>query len=311
MLAHKWRELEDLCERIGALRERLAVACRTGNTGLVDGLTVEMDRATRQRERLVRHISTQLGSAAADHPRASEPLRGGRCRRPAAIPARCRPRIESACRKAQLPRPPCGRQVRHHINLMMVTAPDFFRFTICGIPELGSHCEAGVTHVLSILDPEWPDPPEFEDYAPHRRMALRFHDIIDPLPGRIAPTRDDVSRLLAFGHELSDAETCHLLVHCHAGVSRSTAATALILAQAHPELPAREVFEAVSRLRPRAWPNLRILEFGDELLGRGGEIVAAAGPIYRRVLDREPSFQEAMIEGGRAREVIAALSVAG
>jgi len=73
MLAHEWRELEDLCERIGALRERLAVACRTGNTGLVDGLTVEMDRATRQRERLVRHISTQLGSAAADHPRASEP----------------------------------------------------------------------------------------------------------------------------------------------------------------------------------------------------------------------------------------------
>ena len=73
MLAHEWRELEDLCERIGALRERLAVACQTGNTGLVDGLTVEMDRATRQRERLVRHISTQLGSAAADHPRASEP----------------------------------------------------------------------------------------------------------------------------------------------------------------------------------------------------------------------------------------------
>ena len=190
----------------------------------------------------------------------------------------------------------------------MVTAPDFFRFTICGIPELGSHCEAGVTHVLSILDPEWPDPPEFEDYAPHRRMALRFHDIIDPLPGRIAPTRDDVARLLAFGHELSDAEACHLLVHCHAGVSRSTAATALILAQAHPDRPARDVFDAVSRLRPRAWPNLRILEFGDELLGRGGEIVAAAGPVYRRVLDREPSFQEAMIEGGRAREVIAALS---
>jgi len=118
----------------------------------------------------------------------------------------------------------------------------------------------------------------------------------------------DVSRLLAFGHELSDAETCHLLVHCHAGVSRSTAATALILAQAHPDRPARDVFDAVSRLRPRAWPNLRILEFGDELLGRGGEIVAAAGPVYRRVLDREPSFREAMIEGGRAREVIAALS---
>jgi hypothetical protein len=73
MLAHEWRELEMPCEGIGTLRERLTAACRTGNTGLIEGLTAEMDRATRQRERLVRHISTQLGSAAADHPPASEP----------------------------------------------------------------------------------------------------------------------------------------------------------------------------------------------------------------------------------------------
>jgi predicted protein tyrosine phosphatase len=194
--------------------------------------------------------------------------------------------------------------------MVMATVPEFFQFTICGIPELGSHCEAGVTHVLSILDPEWPEPPEFEDYAPHRRLALRFHDIIEPMPGRCAPNRDDVARLLAFGREVGDPNACHLLVHCHAGVSRSTAATALILAQAHPGRPAREVFDAVSHIRPRAWPNLRILEFGDELLGRGGEIVEAAGAVYRRVLDREPSLQEAMIDGGRAREVIAALSAA-
>lgn len=192
----------------------------------------------------------------------------------------------------------------------MASAAGFFRFTICGIPELGSHCEAGVTHVLSILDPDCPDPLDFQDYAPHRRLALRFHDIIDPMLGRDAPTRHDVIRLLAFGHELGEPDSCHLLVHCHAGVSRSTAATALILAQAHPELPAREVLDAVSRIRPRAWPNLRILEFGDDLLGRGGDLVTAVGAVYRRVLDREPSFQEFMIENGRSREVTAALSAA-
>jgi len=191
----------------------------------------------------------------------------------------------------------------------MATRSESFQVTICGIPELGEHCAAGITHVLSILDPDWPDPSAFAEFAPHRRLALRFHDIIEPVPGRFAPTREDVERLLAFGHELGEAAAAgHLLVHCHAGVSRSTAATALILAQAHPERPARDVLDAVSRIRPRAWPNLRILEFGDELLGRGGEIVAAAGAVYRRVLDRDPSFQEAMIEGGRAREVIAALS---
>jgi predicted protein tyrosine phosphatase len=182
-----------------------------------------------------------------------------------------------------------------------------FRLTICGIPELDEHCAAGVTHVLSILDPDTPDPPAFSAFAPHHRLALRFHDIIETLPDRLAPARADVERLLAFGHELSDTSGNHLLIHCHAGVSRSTASAALILAQARPDRAARDALEAVAQLRPRAWPNLRILEFGDELLSRNGEIVAAAAAIYRRVLDRDPEWQEAMIDGGRSREVRAAL----
>lgn len=185
-----------------------------------------------------------------------------------------------------------------------------FRLTICGIPELDEHCAAGVTHVLSILDPDTPDPPAFSAFAPHRRLALRFHDIIETSLDRLAPERADVERLLAFGHELTDAGQSHLLIHCHAGVSRSTASAALILAQARPERPAREALDAVAQLRPRAWPNLRILEFGDELLGRNGEIITAVAAIYRRVLDRDPEFQEAMIDAGRAREVLAALSKA-
>jgi len=185
-----------------------------------------------------------------------------------------------------------------------------FRLTICGIPELDEHCAAGVTHVLSILDPDMLDPPAFAAFAPHRRLALRFHDIIEPRPNSLAPQKADVERVLAFGRELIEESPAHLLIHCHAGVSRSTASAALILAQARPERPAREALEAVSQIRPRAWPNLRILEFGDELLGRNGEIVAAVAAIYRRVLDREPALQDAMIDGGRGREVRAALGPA-
>ena len=184
-----------------------------------------------------------------------------------------------------------------------------FRLTICGIPELDEHCAAGVTHVLSILAPEIEDPSAFDAFAPHRRLTLRFHDIIEPLGDRLAPGRADVERLLAFGRELSDTPEGHLLIHCQAGVSRSTASAALILAQARPDRPAREALEAVLQIRPRAWPNLLILEFGDELLGRNGEIVAAAAAIYRRALDREPELREAMIDGGRSREVLAALNL--
>lgn len=181
------------------------------------------------------------------------------------------------------------------------------RITICGIPELDEHCAAGVTHVLSILDPVHPDPPVFAAFAPHHRLALRFYDVIEPDTERgIAPSRADVEQLLAFGRELDATPDGHLLIHCHAGVSRSTAAASLILAQAHPEQPAAEIFGEITRIRPRAWPNLRILEFGDALLGRDGELVAAVAAVYRRVLDRDPAFGEMIEQSGRGREVAAA-----
>ena len=140
---------------------------------------------------------------------------------------------------------------------------------------------------------------------------FRFHDVIEPQPDQIAPTREDVERLLVFGREVSETPEAHLLVHCRAGVSRSTAAAALILMQANPEWPASAALDAVAAIRPRAWPNLLILEFGDALLGRNGEIAAAAGAIYRRVLALDPEFGGQMIDAGRDREVIAAYRETG
>ena len=77
-------------------------------------------------------------------------------------------------------------------------------------------------------------------------------------------------------------------MHCRAGVSRSTAAAALILMQANPEWPASAALDEVAAMRPRAWPNLLILEFGDALLSRNGEIGLVAD---RRLYSSGPSAQ--------------------
>jgi predicted protein tyrosine phosphatase len=180
-----------------------------------------------------------------------------------------------------------------------------FQVTICGIDELPGHCAAGVTHILSILDPGWPEPASLDMFGLDRRLKLRFHDVIEVHPGWIAPQRWDIELLLAFARGIGASRETHLVIHCHAGVSRSTAAATLVLAQSCPQRPAREALEAVVRRRPRAWPNLRMLELGDEILGRDGEIVEAAAAHYRRALEREPWLAEAMIEGGRRREVAA------
>jgi predicted protein tyrosine phosphatase len=178
-----------------------------------------------------------------------------------------------------------------------------FRVTICGLDELACHCAGGVSHVLSILDPGWPEPDSLGGFGLERRLKLRFHDVIEAHPGWIAPQRWDIELLLAFARDLAKSRDAHLLVHCHAGVSRSTAAAILVLAQTCPERPADEAVREVVRLRPRAWPNFRMLELGDHILRRGGEITDAAAAHYRRALEREPWLAEAMIDGGRSREV--------
>jgi predicted protein tyrosine phosphatase len=186
--------------------------------------------------------------------------------------------------------------------------------TICGLDELASRCVPEVTHVLSILDPGSPEPESIRNFDLNRRLKLNFHDVIEPEPGWIAPERWDVELLLAFGRNLreisretgTEPSAPHLLVHCHAGVSRSTAAAILLLAQHEPARSAHDVIGQIIRLRPRAWPNLRIVEMGDALLGRDGEIVTSVQALYRLALDREPGLAEAMISGGRGREVAAA-----
>jgi len=55
---------------------------------------------------------------------------------------------------------------------MRATGP--FKITVCGIEELTAHCKARVSHVVSILEPDWPVPSAFGAYGEHQRLELRF-----------------------------------------------------------------------------------------------------------------------------------------
>lgn len=179
-----------------------------------------------------------------------------------------------------------------------------FRITVCGIEELPGHCAVGVSHVLSILDPGLPPPPAFGSFGEHVRLDLRFDDIIDPIPGKAMPQVAHVESVLAFGQTLIDeGRDAHLLVHCHMGISRSTASMALILAQARRDRDPAEALAEVVRIRPQTWPNLRLIEMGDHLLGLEGRLVAAARDRYAEQVRAEPTRLDFFREVGRGREV--------
>lgn len=179
--------------------------------------------------------------------------------------------------------------------------------TVCGIEELVEHEARQVTHVLSIIDPDEPDPTAFLRYAPHHRTTLRFHDAIEPGADVVLPEPSHVAEILLFGRDLAasaaDRQEGHLLVHCHMGISRSTAALSMLLAQAYPDQSADTLLGRVLDLRPKAWPNLRMIEFADEQLGRGGELIQAAGRIYRHQVETRAQIADFMRRHGRGREV--------
>jgi predicted protein tyrosine phosphatase len=176
--------------------------------------------------------------------------------------------------------------------------------TVCGIAELDSHTASGVTDVLSILDPDMPDPASFAAWNAHRRTILRFHDEIDPRPGVILPTARDIDAILDYGSKLSGHPgQKHLLVHCHMGMSRSTAAMATLIAQAEPDADAEAIFERVHGIRQRAWPNSLMVRMADEALGRRGSLVMAMRRLYGRQLVDFPTFGQSLRSIGRGAEV--------
>ncbi len=184
------------------------------------------------------------------------------------------------------------------------------RLTVCGIEELVAHGGSGVTEVLSILDPEWPDPEVFGGWNRHRRTTLRFHDAIAPEPGIVLPTADDVAAILAFGRAMGAGiagDDTHLLVHCHFGISRSTAAMAILLADAHAGMAEMEVIDRLGALRAQSWPNSRMIGLADDRLGRGGRLLTAARRLHGRQLAAKPHLAEIMRELGRGAEVDAAI----
>jgi len=183
--------------------------------------------------------------------------------------------------------------------------------TICGIEELPAQSQRKVSHVLSLLDPDLPELESFLAYEAHERTTLRFHDIITPQEGRVHPTQAHVDEILGFGAKLRESaeqrHEGHLLVHCHMGISRSTAAMLSLIAQVHADESEDALFARLRAIRPQAWPNSVMVGFADSQLGRAGALTMALRRHYGRQLTARPEFRDWMTDLGRQSELDMAL----
>lgn len=116
-----------------------------------------------------------------------------------------------------------------------------------------------------------------------RHLQLDVHDIESEIEGMDACCDTRMGRIIAFVREWD--RNAPILIHCWAGISRSTA-TAYITACVHnPDADERAIAEALREASPTATPNRRFVALADQALGRNGRMssaIEAIGPGYPR-----------------------------
>ncbi|MBB5701336.1 putative protein tyrosine phosphatase [Ochrobactrum daejeonense] len=111
------------------------------------------------------------------------------------------------------------------------------------------------------------------------RLSLTFNDIAEPREGLVAPDESHVRELLDFAKIWP--MKAPLLIHCYAGISRSTAAAYVMALALDPSLDEVELAARLRRLSSAATPNIRLISVADEMLGRNGRMIAAIRAIGR------------------------------
>lgn len=180
------------------------------------------------------------------------------------------------------------------------TAP--FSCQVCSLDEVASIVNERHSGLLSIVDPDIAGVFRPAAIPVDRHLVLRFHDLIEPDDTIVAPQERDIADILQFGDRLREEGSQGALIHCHMGVSRSTAALAILLARSDPERLAR-VFPQVVERRPQAWPNSRMIDMADRLLGLKGRLMRQLRHLYQHQLVHRPDVVEIIRRYGRDAEV--------
>ena len=150
---------------------------------------------------------------------------------------------------------------------------------VCPLSQLPAQLAAsGARRVVTLLA-EGRVVPTPEGVAPADHLTLGFHDISTPMDGHTPPAAHHVERLLDFVGRWDRAAP--LLIHCWAGISRSTAAAYVTACALNPRRDEAEVALRLRRLSPSATPNALIVRLADEALGRRGRMVRAVAAIGR------------------------------
>ncbi len=134
------------------------------------------------------------------------------------------------------------------------------------------------SHVISILSPG-AEFPQFDSVRGGQHLKLSFNDITVATHGLAAPESHDMQRLLGFIRTWDRERP--MLVHCWAGVSRSTAAAYIATCLLNPKHDEDKLATELRSASPSATPNPMLIALADLALARNGRMRRAIADIGR------------------------------
>ena len=150
---------------------------------------------------------------------------------------------------------------------------------VCSLSRLSETAtKVGATHLVTLINRDT-DVPTPKGIPAEQHLFLGFNDIVTPVEGLIPPAPSHVEQLLSFVRAWNC--TSPLLIHCWAGISRSTAAAYITACALQPGSCERELAQRLRKRAPSATPNSRLVTMADHLLHRDGRMIDAIREIGR------------------------------
>ncbi len=139
---------------------------------------------------------------------------------------------------------------------------------VCALAQVAETAERiGAGHLVTLIAEETrPATPQGVPLNRHLRIAI--DDITMARPGFTVPETHHVRGLIDFARAWDCRQP--MLIHCHAGISRSTATAFTVMCALHGEGSEEAIARALRAAAPWAEPNARIVELADDLLTRNG-----------------------------------------
>jgi predicted protein tyrosine phosphatase len=144
---------------------------------------------------------------------------------------------------------------------------------VCSLAALPDTVKStGASHILTVMA-NVAQVQRPESVLPANHLKVQMDDITEAIDGFVAPSDSHIEQVLNFVRGWD--RSAPLVVHCYAGISRSTASAFAAVCALNPNRDEISIAEQIRAASPIAQPNRLIVTLADKALGREGRMLRA------------------------------------